>query len=322
MSQPNRAPDWDWWRPVPTVTLYEGVALSLDINPDQLRRANTNAIMAGRRYAEGPEFERRLALAKRCLGETLPGPLNRMAVDYYDEDPKVRLRDFAVWAHSISWHMPIELARLALGDKQSGQIAEPNPNERLTLPEQVSLLAQIMPEDRARARIEKAFRFQEITYQPQYAFPYHDARIDWTSGVVTLRQTPRQPFIPTLTAAEFYRHFTPTGATVSSAVACALPHDAKTESEPEGIADGDERTHSGYPGRPSKSKHLIEDEFRRRIERTETLPILTDEAAALFAWFVQKYPQMPRPTPKTIENNIRDLHRQWKASRDQAETSS
>ena len=192
------------------MTLYEAVALTLSIDPRHLRRANTNAIMAGRRYDEGPEFEKLLALAKRCLGETLPGPLNHAGVSYYDEDPTVRLRDFAVWAHSISWHMPTELARLAVGDKQSGQMADPNPNERLTLPEQVSLLAQIMPEDRAIARIEKAFRLKEIIYQPHYAVLYDDARIDWETGRVILPTLPRQPFTPTLTASELFRYLMPT----------------------------------------------------------------------------------------------------------------
>jgi hypothetical protein len=80
MALSNRAPDWDWWRHVPTVTLHEAVALSLNIDPKQLRRASTRALMAGRQFDEGPQFERRLALANRCLGDTLPGPVNHLAV--------------------------------------------------------------------------------------------------------------------------------------------------------------------------------------------------------------------------------------------------
>ncbi len=198
------------------------------------------------------------------------------------------------------------------------RMTDPDPNERLTLPDQVRLLARIMPEDQASARIGRAFRLKEIIYQPDYAFPYHDARIDWATGVVILRRAPRQPFMPTLGASEFFRHLMPAGAIAGSGVAQVPPHDAKAE----GALDGDPLTHSGFPGRPAKSKHLIENEFRQRIERAEVLTSLTDEAVALLAWFVQEHPQMPRPTQRTIENNIREIHRRWRAGRDdQAEAS-
>ena len=212
MAIANRAPDWDWWRHVPTVALHEAVALSLNIDPKQLRRASTRALLAGRQFDEGPEFERRLALAKRCLGDTLPGPVNQLAVRYYDEAAAVRLRDFAAWADPVEWQIPPELARLApAGGEQSGNAPDPEPNERLTLPEQFRLLARIMPEERARARIEKAFRLKEIIYQPNFAFYYHDARIDWTTGLVLLSRGSRKPFMPTLTTGEFVRHFMPSG---------------------------------------------------------------------------------------------------------------
>lgn len=92
---------------------------------------------------------------------------------------------------------------------KSANLVNRDPNERLTLPEQVRLLAQVMPEDQARARIDKAFRLREIRYQPEYAVPYEDSRIDWASGRVVLRRLPRQPFTPTLSAAEFFQHFMP-----------------------------------------------------------------------------------------------------------------
>jgi hypothetical protein len=138
------------------VTLHEAAALSLNIDPKQLRRASTRALMAGRQFDEGPEFEQRLALAKRCLGDTLPGPVNHMAVRYYDEPAAVRLRDFAAWAHSVEWQIPPELARVAAGGDQSGNATDPEPDERLTLPEQARLLARTMPEERAKARIEES----------------------------------------------------------------------------------------------------------------------------------------------------------------------
>jgi hypothetical protein len=99
----------------------------------------------------------------------------------------------------------------APGNEQSGKAATPAPCERLTLLEQVRLLARVMPEERARARVEKAFRLKEIIYQPDFAFYYHDARIDWTTGLVLLSRGSRKPFMPTLTTGKFVRHFMPSG---------------------------------------------------------------------------------------------------------------
>jgi hypothetical protein len=98
MALSNRPADWGWWLPLPTVGLHEAAALLLDVNPRQLRRASTRALLAGRQFEEGPEFELRLALAKRCLGDALPGPVNHLDVRYYDETPLVKLGDFAIWA--------------------------------------------------------------------------------------------------------------------------------------------------------------------------------------------------------------------------------
>jgi hypothetical protein len=208
MALSDRAPDWVWWRHVPTVALHEAVALSLNINPRQLRRASTHALPAGRQFEEGPDFEQRLTLARRCLSATLPGPENSVAVRYYDEAPVVKLRDFAEWARFVEWEIPPELARLAIGDgAREIHATNPEPNESLTLPVQVRLLARVIPEDRARARIEKAFRFREVVFQPEFAVSYEDARIDWQTGVVVLRKLPCRPFTPTLSAAEFDRHF-------------------------------------------------------------------------------------------------------------------
>lgn len=66
---------------------------------------------------------------------------------------------------------------------------------------------------------------------------------------------------------------------------------------------------SGMPGRPPKSKHLVEDEFRRRAAAGELAESLAIEAQALLDWLRSTYPMHPVPTVRTIQNNIRDHYR-------------
>jgi hypothetical protein len=80
-----------------------------------------------------------------------------------------------------------------------------------------------------------------------------------------------------------------------------------------GSVAGDAYTHSGFPGRPSKGKHLIDDEFDRRVETDQVCLSLRDEAQVLLVWLAKHHPQVPRPSLKTIENKIRTGHRHWKS---------
>ena len=70
---------------------------------------------------------------------------------------------------------------------------------------------------------------------------------------------------------------------------------------------------TGLPGRPSKLKHLIEQEFQRRAEAGEACLDLADEAAELRKWAVKAHPAAPPPTEKTIKNNLRNCHRQYRS---------
>ncbi len=68
---------------------------------------------------------------------------------------------------------------------------------------------------------------------------------------------------------------------------------------------------TGFPGRPPKAKHLIEQEFRRRVDAGEVCPTLPEEAGALLEWLKGEHPSAPPPTVKTIKNNIRGLYRRY-----------
>jgi hypothetical protein len=113
--------------------LHEAVALSLDIDPAKVRKAYLSGGLM--RCDEGREFDVRLMLAERCLGATLHGPLNWLAVRYYDARPSIGLQTFAAWARSVGWEMPAELAGLA-GDSMKSTHPNPQPDEPLVLSEQ------------------------------------------------------------------------------------------------------------------------------------------------------------------------------------------
>jgi hypothetical protein len=74
----------------------------------------------------------------------------------------------------------------------------------------------------------------------------------------------------------------------------------------------DSITSTGMPGRPSMARDLIDDEFQRRVDADECELSTKGEAGKLLGWLKKKYPGVPRPTQKTIENNIRKGHRSWR----------
>jgi hypothetical protein len=113
----TKSPDWGWWRHVPTVTLREPVALSLNIDP-----ARSLELLS---FHERREFEKRQALATRCLGEALDGPLNWAVVHYEGAEPVVSFKAFATWAIDVDWQIPAELAQLASSTGRPVRDSEP-----------------------------------------------------------------------------------------------------------------------------------------------------------------------------------------------------
>ena len=72
-------------------------------------------------------------------------------------------------------------------------------------------------------------------------------------------------------------------------------------------------TRSGMPGRPT-AKQLYQPELKRRAEAGLMRGRVSQEARELHHWLKTTYPNVNPGTPKTVENNIRNLHRNLKAT--------
>jgi hypothetical protein len=103
------APDWSYWRLIPTVTLLEAVSLSLNIDPRTLVPHPPKGRLHGLATVRIPpsEFYSRLDLAMRCIGEMLPGAKPRSGEGH------VTLQSFTKWAAGLGWDVPPELEALA-----------------------------------------------------------------------------------------------------------------------------------------------------------------------------------------------------------------
>ena len=66
-------------------------------------------------------------------------------------------------------------------------------------------------------------------------------------------------------------------------------------------------------GRPS-IRHLILEEFKRRVTDKKFEPKLGKEATALHEWAKSAHPAAPATTAGTIENLIRSRHREAQSS--------
>lgn len=102
-------PNWEKWRQVPDVRLWEGIALSLDIEPDPSDLGDANEMAQFMVSRESKEFGERLFVATRRLSSKGDLRLN-------SGEPSrsmVRLSQFAIWVLSLGWKVPPAFADLA-----------------------------------------------------------------------------------------------------------------------------------------------------------------------------------------------------------------
>jgi hypothetical protein len=105
-----RKPNWETWRGVPNVMIWEAVSLSLDIEPSKVSQEPTGWNGTSRKINESEEFKNRAFMAVRNIGQD--NGLTPVS-NYSRREPKdcqVALSQFSTWAQLIGWNIPPQLA--------------------------------------------------------------------------------------------------------------------------------------------------------------------------------------------------------------------
>ena len=140
LAYPNA--DWNFWEDIPDVAIWEGVALSLDIDPELIRdRIRDNKLLH-----DFPEFAKRLDLATRNWRR-----FTRIsASNGYPAERKVTKIDFPNLARE--WECPTEMWEWELAaeaNKSDAPAPEKHEIKILNLKQQVETLTQERNELRA-----------------------------------------------------------------------------------------------------------------------------------------------------------------------------
>jgi hypothetical protein len=135
-------PDWDLWRHMPSVALWQFCALSLDFDPDSLEVRPGGWMSPGGRLSfepcSFPSDELAATFDKRY--RVLDGQEYRTTGRDYDE---VDLAVCAAWALSIGWDIPAELRALAA----CGEARQPAASAALGAQEQTEPSGKSEPRD-------------------------------------------------------------------------------------------------------------------------------------------------------------------------------
>ena len=108
----SRRPNWLKWKHIPTPRLWQAVALSLDIDPDQVRHGRDSWMVQDHLFDESREFSDRIEIARANLSH--PGGLVAKSIALgRPTSATVELRQFANWAIGIGWQLPSDLVALA-----------------------------------------------------------------------------------------------------------------------------------------------------------------------------------------------------------------
>ncbi|HEY8118566.1 MAG TPA: hypothetical protein VIE91_04950 [Methylophilaceae bacterium] len=106
----TRKPNWSKWNLIEDAKVWQVVALSFDINPDEVTRSSSDW-MAGGSFVnhEGQDFKDRLDVisANYLKIDANPKTLSMNGIAYCE----INIPKFAEWAMSVNWEIPEELKR-------------------------------------------------------------------------------------------------------------------------------------------------------------------------------------------------------------------
>lgn len=108
----KKFPDWREWNHIPTVKEWQAAALSLNLNPWSLKQNFSIAFGDSLGFSEY-SFPSRAAYDEFELRRRV------LAANIQFGQDEIRISEFAAWALSIGWDIPLELA--ALASKQGEQ---------------------------------------------------------------------------------------------------------------------------------------------------------------------------------------------------------
>lgn len=108
----NRAPNWNHWRHIPEATLWELVALSLNIDPDKVRHQRDSWMAGSHLFEESDEFDKRLDILVRNLNHR--PELKRIGAIASDPiDCTLAIAAFEQFSKSVDWELPKDFPRQA-----------------------------------------------------------------------------------------------------------------------------------------------------------------------------------------------------------------
>ena len=114
-SNNDRQPRWGKWQFMGEVTLWEAVALSLNIEPGKVQTDGNAWMGADHPFDEGDSFNDRLAVIRQHSSNRtyFPTPCSLNIANWYA--CKLRLDEFASWCTLVKYDIPQELVSMTQG---------------------------------------------------------------------------------------------------------------------------------------------------------------------------------------------------------------
>ena len=120
---------WREWLQRQNVKLWEAVALSCGVDPDELLTTERERD----RLPKIGEIRNRLEIAKNGIASGVITPITHSAHRPSQQNDTVRLHEFVAWALSIGWRIPKPLAALAAANEPAYEHQQKRPSEQQTL---------------------------------------------------------------------------------------------------------------------------------------------------------------------------------------------